>query len=685
VPETISSERLAALFRPRRIVMIGASERLPHARMVFQNLLEWGYGDRVLLVNRRGGEVYGRPAATSVVELGEEIDVAFLSVPVAAVPDALEEAAAAGIRSACLLAGGYAEEGQAGAERQRELVEVAERLGMTLLGPNCIGYLNAVDVVPLLAAPVERLPRRPGRLGVVAQSGGNAVSIMSLAASQNFGVTHVVTTGNEAMIAMADVMEFLVDDEETQAIALYVETLRKPEAFLRAAARANAAGKPVVIFKAGRSELGARTAAAHTGALVGDDSVIDAVLRQYGVIRVDSFEDVVVTAGLGAVTGPWKRHGVGLVTVSGGMTSPVADRAALKGLELPAFAPETVSALAEALPAFGTPQNPLDTTGAGLEPEVYARCCTIVAHDPNVGIVVSGGHLPPSGADFAGKPWVLLGVTMGPVPETLRPVLDEHETCWLGGIRAGIDALASISDWSVRRLRPEPPAPEPVPVPPQEERTGRWSEHATRELLAAAGVPVVPARLVCTAGEAAEVAAAFGGRVALKIVSADIQHKSDVGGVRLGVSGEDEVLTAYEAVAAAGGAAAVEGVLVAPMREPALELLVGVVHDEEWGQILAVAIGGVLVEVLQDSALRRLPVSETDVREMLAQLRGAPLLRGVRGSTAADVDALVQVILRVAALAQALAPELESLELNPLRVDGSTIEALDALVTWRTR
>jgi acyl-CoA synthetase (NDP forming) len=705
-PSSVTPERLGSLFRPRRVALVGASDKSTFSRNAFDNLVEFGFGDRVHLVNRRGVAVHGRPSVASCVEIGEEVDVAFLMVPQAATLEAMSDAAAAGIRHAVVLSSGYGEAGEAGRAAQADLVAGADALGMTLLGPNHLGFANFVDQVPV--TPIGGLPREPGPVALLSQSGASSSAMLDFATSAGVGLSYMVTLGNEAMITAGHVLDFLVDDPSTRAIAIFMEAVRDADVFRHAARRAAAAGKAVVVLKAGSSELSARTAAAHTGALVGDDRVIDAVFRRDGVIRVDSIEDMMITAGLTAHTGPIDRPGVGVVSISGGACDILADRAEDVGLPLPAFSPETEKALDAVMPEYGTVHNPLDVTGAAIiDPSLFTSATTAIADDPEVGIVavvnslpgIATGPYPGQGfVDAIGRgiaaartPAVYVNQVMLPVTDNTRAVMEHGRVPHVvPGLRAATVALRHLGWWS-QALRETVGdtggAATDVVVPAVAKRRGRWSEQAARTLLAEAGVPVAPSHLVTDAEGAVAAADGIDGPVAVKAVSPDILHKSDIGAVRLDVAGEDAVRAAYAAVTAAAASvpdARVEGVLVSPMRRGGIELLVGVVRDPQWGPMLAVALGGVFVEVLQDSVLSPLPVDDERARDMIEGLRGAALLHGTRGGAPADLEAVAAVVARVAELAGALGDDLESLEINPLRVEGSTVEALDALITWRT-
>jgi acyl-CoA synthetase (NDP forming) len=712
----ITAERLTSLLRPRSVALVGASDKSAFSLLAYRNLVEFGFGAHTYLVSRRG-EVHGRPAVTSCAQLGEPVDVAYLMVPQAGIPEALEDAAAAGIRNACVLSSGYAEAGEAGRAAQDELARHAAGLGMVLLGPNHLGFANFTDGVPVCSIP--GLPRVPGPVALLSQSGASSSAMLDFAAMVDVGLSYLVTLGNEAMITAGHVLDFLVDDPGTRAVAIFMETVRDPETFRRAARRAAEADKAIVVLKAGSSALSARTAAAHTGALTGDDRVIDAVFADLGVIRVDSIEDMLITAGAAAALGRLSKPGIGIVSISGGACDIVADRADDLGADLPELAPATRDALVAIMPAYGTVQNPLDVTGAAvIDPTIFTRAIEAMSADPSIGVVGVINSIPWREDQYAGQGFVdAIGAGMRAAPgpaayvnQVMQPVTDVTRASMahggvsyvIPGLRQAVVALRHVAWWSdatrtgattagdstagATTAADSTAAPRPeVPVPEPARRRGKWSEHAARALLADAGLPLVPAQLAGSADEAVRAAAGFGVPVSVKIVSAGLPHKSDIGGVRLDVPpAGDAVRAAYQAVTAAAPAGTrIDGVLVSPMRRGGTELLVGVVRDQQWGPVLAVAIGGLFVEILNEPVLAPLPVSAVQAGRLLGRLRGAALLDGARGGVPADRGALAAVIARIGDLALALGEDLESLEINPLLVEGARIEALDAAVTWR--
>jgi acyl-CoA synthetase (NDP forming) len=702
----VTPARLSSLFKPRSVALVGASDKSMFSQLAFGNLMQFGFGKHTHIVNPRSSTVHGHASVPSIGDIDEPVDVAFLMVPQGLTLDAMSEAAAAGVRNAVILSSGYAETGPAGRLAEEELVAHAEKLGMVILGPNHLGFVNFVDRVPVAAIP--SLPNTVGSIALLSQSGASSMAMLDFATASGNELSYMVTLGNESMITAGHALEFFVQDESTRAIAIFMETIREPEVFRRAAIAALEAGKAVVALKAGSSQLAARTAAAHTGALVGDDSTVDAIFRELGVIRVTSIEDMMVTAGLAAQTGPVGSGGVGIVSVSGGACDIIADRAEVEGVELPVLAESTVARIADILPAYGTVQNPLDATGQSvIDRAIFTNGIIALSEDPSVAVVGVVTSVPWEGAGpwygqsvidaiglgiaGAATPTIFINQVMQPVTAYTRRILEEAAVPNIvNGLGNAVTALGGVLRWSERRLawlsEDHPVGAVTTITDLPAEPRGSWSEHSSRTLLERAGVPVVPAVLALDEETAVSAAAGFGGPVALKIVSPDIAHKSDIGGVRLGVSGDEAVRAAYNSVRSAGESvvgAAIEGVLVSPMRSGGIELLVGAVRDAQWGPMLAIALGGVFVEVLGDAALTSVPVSPARVKKLLGSLKAAPLLHGARGGTPVDIDALAEVIARIGDVVAGLGDDLESLEVNPLRVNGSEIEALDALVTWR--
>ena len=698
--EPLEAAVLDRLFRPQRLALVGASDKNLFSRRAFAQSRRLAAAREVVLVNPNSPVVHGTATVPSCRDVEGGIDCAYLLTPQRATADALRDAVAGGARAAVVLSQGWAEAGPDGVARQRELVALAEELGVVLLGPNHLGFANLWDGVAACGLGMD-MPVEPGSFALVSQSGAVASSMVGYAARNDVRFSFVVTTGNEAMVGVADVVHYLLDDEHTHSVAVFAETIRRPAVFRAALEKAADLGKAVVALKVGSSELAARTAQAHTGALVGDDRVVDALLRQHGAIRVRSVEDLICTGALCATVGPLRAPGVAVMSVSGGACDLVADRGDDLGLPLPEFSAATTAALAELLPPYGHPQNPLDVTGGALaNPEVWRRGIEAIAGEPAIGLVGVVTSMPTAGEPERENTFRAVGEASAStgLPAVIFPQVDQVQSDHVREVKAAtgvrtvlpsvekfVVAAAGLSRWSAwRDARSTAPGPAPaadratvaVPAFP-------LSEHGARALLDTGGVPAVPAVLATSRTEAVTAAAGLDGATALKMCSAQVAHKTELGGVVLGVRGDEAVAAAYDGLVERAAAAGVplEGVLVSPMRAGGLELLVGVVTDPDWGKVLAVGFGGALVELLDDTALRVLPVGPDDVRAMLDELHGRRLLTGYRGSKPVDVDALVDVVLRIARLAEALGPAVSAVEVNPLLADGDRIEALDVLVT----
>jgi acyl-CoA synthetase (NDP forming) len=515
------------------------------------------------------------------------------------------------------------------------------------------------------------------------------------------------------------VLDYLVEDEATRVICLFLEEISDPAGFARVAEKADRAGKPIVALKVGSSPAGREAALAHTGSVAGDDAVVDAALRQLNIIRVASLEELLIT-GAALAYHRWPRgRRMGVLTLSGGSCDIIADAASAQGLVIPEFSPETAAAITAHLPPFAAAHNPLDVTGFGALANLSARkgALTAVDHaldiavqDPNLDFILFCGVAlpevrPPDEAvavaletrvDWLAQrmasapiPVIPAGTTCVDVSGYGRGLLTRHGINILGGLDVGMIALGHALRWLENRGRVRPGLAPVAPATPvaapagAQPAAGLWSEAAARRLLAAAGVPVVPGELAGSAAEAVAIARKVGLPVALKICSAQITHKSDVGGVVLGLGSEADVRAGYEKVRAAGEAvpgASIDGVLVTPMRTGGTELLAGVTMDPTFGPVLTVGLGGIWVEILKDTSLRVLPVDAAEVKRMLGELRGWPLLQGARGAAPANLDAVAEAIAGLGRTALSLNGALRALEVNPLWVDGDQVEALDVLV-----
>ncbi len=697
-----SKDQLKRFFEPKSVVLVGAAERTLYTQCTVQNA-DVFKGAKLHLVNRRGAPVLGRTAATSCVQLQQEIDTAFIHVPAAAVMDAVEDAHEAGIRNVVLLSSGFSESGDEGRELQQRLAARARELGLMLLGPNHVGFLNLANDISVFALPAPG--NRPGPLAVLSQSGAVAMEIARFSERHDIRMSHLITLGNEAVLTGSDALEYAVDCPHTRAILMFTEEIKNPVRFAQAARRAAAMGKPIIAYKSGVTEIAAKSAAAHTGALVGDDKVIDAVFRDLGIIRVHSLEDLVVTGKIASALGTRKISGVGVVSASGGANDIIADVAESFGVPLAEFSEQTNRQIVDIVPDnFITAQNPFDLTGSSVRDRTLWKSVTgIIGRDPSVDLLVCVGSLITSPApqekdllvaealNALDCPYIYMTTLFTEISDSCASVMKSAGFNLIStGVVPTMRALGKYIDWN-RRLElivkshdSEHLDNVELAVPPG----SLWSEVQARQLLERHGVPFTPSTLVKSAEEAVQAATAYGVPVAMKIVSAHIAHKSDIGGVELSVSGSAQVHASFDRIMAAGQTSvsreAIDGVLITPMLAVGTEFIVGVTRDPQWGLVLVIGLGGIFVEVLADSVIVPLPTSRPLILNALSRLKAAAILRGVRGKKPVDQEKLVDVILTVAQVALAIGDRLESIEINPLSVDGSEIKALDALLIERT-
>jgi acyl-CoA synthetase (NDP forming) len=705
----VSAEQLHAFFRPRSIALVGATDNSRWSVYTFENLKNFKFPGPIYLVNPNHEFVHGQRALKTLREIPGPVDLAFIMVPTQLVYSIVATGAEMGITHFVVLTSGFSETGAEGAKLEHDLLTFAQERGLTLLGPNGNGFINVADRITPYGLPIAP-PVNAGPVGVVLQSGALVSAVLAFAQAHAIGLSLLVSMGNESMISTTDVVDYLLEDESTRSIALFLESIRHPEELRRVADKARERQKPIVALKTGRSAASSHSALAHTGALVGNDAVNDAALRQLGILRVHSLEDLLTTAGLAGYAGPLPGRRMGVVTPSGGACGILSDLAQDEGITLPDFAPQTKERLHSVLPSFSTVHNPLDVTGyIVVDGTLQRRALAVVVNDPNIDFVLN--HVSIDGARqstptvlasmleqydhlativHSGQhPVVHISNTCLDLQTVARSVVERTGLHFVAGMEHGMRALGRLLWWS-ELVRASPVRSQEAPLPPvlqARSYAGSWSEAQARILLQEAGIPLVAGMLATSAEEAVQAARQLGLPAVLKIQSPALPHKSDVGGVALHLHTEEAVRAAFAAmlehVQARCPGVEIEGVLVSPMRPAGIELLVGIVRDPLWGLVLTLGLGGIWTEILKDTAVRVLPVHRDEIETMLGQLRGAALLSGGRGHTPVDREALSDVIFRISLLARSLDSRLNALEINPLRVDTERIEALDVLVSWQ--
>lgn len=714
-----NSASLEPFFNPQSVAIIGASANpgKPSGRPLAA-LLKSGYKGRLFPVNPRYQELFGVKCYPSLKDVPEEVDLAIVAVPAAAVLAALRDCAEKGVRAAVVITSGFAEVGPEGARLQEELAGIARQSGMRICGPNTMGILSSPSrLVANFAIP--GLPEKisiPDFLGFVTQSGGFGFGIYEMIQSYGIGFSHFISSGNEADVDFAEYLAYLAKDSRTKVIGGYMEGIKDGAGFIRAARAALAAGKPVLLIKTGRFAAAARAAASHTGALVGSDRVYDAVFRQYGVIRVESFHEML--AVLTVLTGGRLPRGnrLAVVATSGGAGVFLADKCAENGLELARLTSETRAALARLLPPFASVQNPVDITSAIMvDPALILECSRIAVQDPGVDLLVVCHGFTEENLKMAkeinffeemarfvrgaAKPVVNLLWGHQDSAQYVVRALTERRAPAVYEIEYGVKALAALVGYSAKRqaFQAAEAALEPGRLPAGAQAAvaeilgkypagAKLTEREAKKVLAVCGVPVTREELAVDAAAAAAAAQRIGFPVALKIESPDLLHKTDAGGVKLNLQTPAEVEAAcreiLDNVRRFNPAARIEGVLVQEMLPPGVEVIAGIGRDDVFGPTVVFGLGGVLVEALQDVAIRVPPLTREDALEMIDEIKGRRVLEGFRGLPPVDREALAEIILKISRLALDF-PQIAELDVNPLICSPQGIKAADALIVLK--
>jgi acyl-CoA synthetase (NDP forming) len=698
----VSSEPVCvdALLRPRSLAVVGSLAD-PHSigGAFLGNLDRFGYSGELHLVSRNRSQINGRPCVPAIDDLPTDIDSVALVVPEPAVLDAVAGCIRRRAKSALVFAAGFAETGAEGRARQERLAAMAREGGLAVNGPNSIGIINYVDGIPLTFEPLEPQSSGAGRsVAVVAQSGGMSGNIRSAVAAKGIPVSYVISSGNEAVCGIEDFLSYLVDDVETSVIAAFVEQVRRPHLFRQLIRRAQARGKPVVLMHPGRSARARESAQSHTGALAGDYAVMRTLLDGEGVLIVDTLDELVDVTTLLCRNPEPPALGPAIVTNSGAFRGIALDFCDDLGLTLPTLSDATTGALRHVLPNFAAFDNPVDVTTAGMtNPGVFGDTARLLLDDPGTGsllVTIMGGAprqqvgkvsslLPVMTATAKPVALVILGDDL-PLSEEALALVRESGVPFFRSPDRALRALARITAHG--QARQAASAAPPLAMPALCALTpGTVPEYRSKLFLAAAGLTVPFGALVQSADEAAAIAAAIGYPVVLKAQAAELPHKTEAGGVALGIADEPALRRAWsqmtETLQAARPGLVLDGVLVEPMAAGGLEMIIGARRDPDWGPVLMVGLGGIWAEALKDVRLLPAEAGPDRIAAELGRLRGAALLDGFRGSPPVDRPALIDALMRLAALVRSH-PEIEEIEINPLIVypQGKGTVALDALM-----
>lgn len=696
---TTSFERL---FSPRAIAVIGASGDLSRiSGQPIQALLNAGYAGPVHLVNPRYKALHGRACHPNAAAIGEEVDLAVIAVPAAGVPAAIRDCGAAGIPFAVILTAGFREGGADGRKLEAELQAACLETGVRAIGPNCQGALSTPSRMWCVFGSIaSETGLMQGSVSCAFQSGGFGYAVVNLAEAQGVGFRHVVSTGNETNVTMPELLSSFLDDPGTSLAFAYMEGTPNARALLDVGRKSLESAKPVLIWKGAQTEAGTKAAASHTANMTGNYDLYRAAFRQSGLIEMQDVEEISDFAKVAAAKRWPGGRAIGVLSISGGSGIVFADRAVKEGLTLPNFSAETVAALGRVIPSFGSADNPADTTAGVInQPELFTQTLDIVLADPGIDqLSLLLASLPGEGAKNCATAIVAAAAkTDKPVQVVWSGRKSRSEEAWKIFADAGIPTLptpargakaaATLAKFAedLRRLvgRKAPSFAMPAGLGLADGAV-TLSEVESKAVLKAFGIPVTAEVLVPEGGDMAAAAQGLEGPFAVKIVSRDIGHKTEAGGVRLGVARTD-LGQAAAAVVANGRSykpgAKIDGVLVSEMAS-GLEALIGVINDEGFGPTVALGLGGVLTEVLKDVTYRIAPFDLATARDMIGELRAAKLFDGYRGKPAADTDALAAMLVEVSRMAAALGPRLKEMDINPVFVGarGEGVRAADALI-----
>ncbi|MHA1113334.1 MAG: acetate--CoA ligase family protein [Alphaproteobacteria bacterium] len=695
---SIDPQSIRPFFHAQSIAVLGAStDPGKIGGRPVHYLKEFGYKGAIYPVNPRADEVQGLKAYPSVTAIGAPIDLALIIVGADLVKQAVEECAEAGVKTAILMSSGFAETGEEGRRHQEEIRDLAQARGIRLTGPNTVGLVNVIDrVIATFSAGVASGMAEPGRVAIVSQSGAFGSYCFALARERGIGVSYLMTTGNECDVELADGLAFMAEDPNTDVICAYIEGVRDGRKFMEALDLCKKRGKKVIAVKVGRSDAGARAAASHTGSLVGTDAVYDAVFERYNVYRAQSIDELfdVAHACTHGHFPPGRK--VGLFTISGGAGVLMADEAASLGLDVVPIPEATRAKMLELVPFAGV-NNPVDTTAQVLnDMSLVQRFLRLMIEECGYDVIVAAllhtglvkelaGQIRDSLKEVqADHPDKLIAVAMLTGPGVKQEYERDGFPVFEDPTRA-VRAAAALCRISAGLGDIQTAAPPALPAGAEKVPAGRLNEVEAKRILGSAGIPVVEETVAEDADMAAEAAARIGYPVVLKIASPDIRHKSEIGGVLLGIANEAALragfATIMERARAAEPKAAIDGVLVAPM-VGGVEMILGVRSDPIFGPVVMCGLGGIFVEVMKDVALRVAPFGEDVARAMIDSLKGAPLLKGARERAKADIDALAKALARLSVFAAENADALDSIDINPfiVRAEGEGAVAVDALI-----
>jgi len=686
-----------ALFSPRAVALVGASADVSKITSRPQRFMRGhGYKGRIIPVNPGHAEILGEKAYPDLRSAPGPIDHAFIMVPAAAVPQVVAQCCERNVPVATIFSAGFAELGEEGLARQREMVRMARAAGLRLLGPNCMGIMSVQEGALLTVnAVLEQERLNPGSLGVISQSGSMLGTLISRAQARGLGFSKLVSVGNECDLGVGEIADMLVDDPATEAILLFLETFRDARHLASAARRAYAAGKPMVAYKLGRSAVGRRAAASHTGALTGPDEIAAAFFRDNGILRVDVLESLYELPRLVLGHRPPAGRRAGMLTGSGGAAAMVADRLGVLGADVVPPSPRMIANLAAqniAISDAPITDLPMGSADGGRYVTILSELLASDHCDAAVAVIGSSAGERKviserilAARHLGRKP---LAVYLAPVADESLALLEEKGVAGFRSPESCADAVSAYLNWRAPVERGQAAAGELAAATALVSRAGRarLNERESCELFAALGIPVAESRVLAGPGDGAD----LGGAVALKVLSADIPHKTEARTVRLNVKPGEELAAAYQEILANARAynknACIEGVLAQRMESGFAEVIAGYRHDPEVGPVVLLGTGGIAAELRRSYCVRIAPVSLEEAAAMIEEVRDLALLRGYRNLPRGDCAALARAIRALSLLALIEARKVSEAEINPLIVkrEGEGVVAVDGLVAFAT-
>lgn len=687
------------LFFAETIAVVGASESVGFGRYATENLMKGDLGENLYLVNPNRDQVFGQKCYQSMTEIGRKIDLAVFCTPMGTVNELLLEAAACGAKGAVVYASGYSEAGEEGKRAQQELIDIAEKHDMAICGPNCGGFINNEKGLFPFGLRMEEC-RTKGNIGLVSQS-GQICSLLATIPYMNF--SYLISSGNNAVVGVEDYLEFLVENEATKVIAVYLEGIKKPAKFVEILAKAARKRKPVIALKVGVSEKAQQTTTAHTGSLAGSDASFQALFQKYGVIRVDDIEDLVETCMTFSILNKKvPNENIAILNVSGGEAAISADACHYQKISLGELSEKTKEKIKSMLPDFASVNNPLDMTSALVRAhENYKASVRSMMEEDQIGLIAMG-HNPPEKVaeqdrvvDFGladclveineegNKPIVILpGFSRKRDPE-LREYYAKNHIAMLESPKYGLSAIKRYMQFCLY----DPNKKTLEVAIPEEKKQGKkmvLSEHESKKILKQYKIAVPKEKVVIDTEELKEAISEIGYPLVMKIDSPDIPHKTDIGGVKLGIQNEEEALVAFEEILSNAKFykpnAKIGGILVQEMLPKGVEIILGVHQDTQFGPMVLVGFGGVFVELFKDCALYPAPFKYEEALEMIESLQAYPLLSGYRGSKPLDIEALAKMLVQLGDLAVEQKDTLKELDMNPVFVYEKGVFAADALI-----